>query len=122
MYLFSCVQLFFTGFKRINLCNIYLVHIVYLGAYCYIIGYLGYLIYVFNTCLGSVCSRRREPVNTETEICRDDRSMVTTGNKCVSPSQENAEMVNLVSSNQGLDPGKKQNLSSLYLSCEFFWL
>ena len=107
------VQLFFTGFITLNLCNIYLVHSVYLGEYRYIIGYLGYLIYVFNTCLGSVCSRRKEPVNTDTEICRDDRSMVTTGNKCVSPSQEKTEMVNLVSSNPGLDPGKNKNLSSL---------
>ena len=90
---------------------------IFRGIYRYIIGYLGYLIYVFNTCLGSVCSRRKEPVNTDTEICRDDRSMVTTGNKCVSPTQENAEMVNLVSSNPGLDPGKNQNLDLLYLNC-----
>ena len=71
----SLVILFYSDFRILN---VYIVN-VFRDVSLYIIGYIGYLIYVFNTCLGSVCSKRCEPPIEGGHICRDDGSMVTTG-------------------------------------------
>ena len=90
------------------------------GAYhCCVIGYIGYLIYVFNTCLGSVCSKKLDP-NSPDKICRDDRSMVTTGNNTMPNNAfgnpTTIENQQLKVSDCMLDSGMNSNIKQQYVS------